>query len=113
MNISLAILFIFISSIFGAFSTLFFKLGASQRINLKNKKLIYAIALAAISFVVYVYALQQAPLTFIYLTGSISYLWVIILARFILQEKINRHKLIGMSLIIMGIIILNFPHSIF
>jgi len=102
-----------ISSIIGSFSTLFFKLGASQSINFKNKKLMYAVALAAVSFVVYIYALKQAPLTFIYLTASISYLWVIILARLILKEKINKYKVIGLSLLILGIIFLHLPLTIF
>lgn len=107
MNSELALLLIFISSIFGAFSTLFFKLGAAQKINLKNKKLIAAVVLAGFSFVFYIYALKQAPLTFIYLTASISYIWAIILAKVILKEEINKYKIIGMILLLTGIIILH------
>ena len=107
MNISLAILFITISSVFGAFSTLYFKLGAAQKINLKNKKLGSAIILAGFSFIFYVYALKQAPLTVVYLTGSVSYIWVIILAKTILKERLNYLKLIGIGLIITGVVIMN------
>lgn len=107
MNVGLALLFILISSIFGAFSTLCFKLGSTARINIMNKKLICAVILSIFSFTFYIYALKQASLTFIYLTASISYVWAIILARVVLKEKINQHKIAGMCLIFAGIILMH------
>ncbi len=106
-NIPLALILILISSIIGAFSTLNFKLGAAHKINLKNKNFIYAISLAAFSFLFYLYALKQAPLTFIYLTASISYIWAVVLGRYALKEKINQCKLAGIVTIVLGIIIMN------
>lgn len=111
MNLPLAVTFIFVSSIFGAFSTLLFKMGSLLRINLKNKKMIGAVLLAGVSFFFYLRALQQAPLTFIYLTASISYIWAIILARLVLHERITKYKIIGISLICLGIISLYVPWS--
>lgn len=107
MNITLALLFILISSLFGAFSTLFFKLGAVCKINFQNKKLLFAIVLAAFSFLFYIYALKQAPLTFIYLTASISYVWVVILAKVVLKEKVSRNKLIGIGFLFVGIVVMH------
>ncbi|HLC90262.1 MAG TPA: EamA family transporter [Candidatus Nanoarchaeia archaeon] len=107
MNVALALMFILISSIFGAFSTLLFKLGAGLKINLQNYKLMGAFILAGVSFVFYIYALQQASLTFIYLTASISYIWAIILAKTVLKEQINKYKIIGISLILLGIVVMH------
>lgn len=106
MNTQLAITLILISSVFGAFSTLYFKKGAAGAISIKNKKLVLAVILAAISFIFYLYALKQASLTFIYLTASVSYIWTVLLARFILHEKFNISKIIGILLIFIGIIVL-------
>ncbi len=107
MNVGLALLFILVSSIFGAFSTLCFKMGSAFRISIKNNKLIYALILSVFSFTFYIYALKQAPLTFIYLTASISYIWAIVLAKTILKEKINRQKIAGMCFIFAGIILMH------
>ncbi|MBI2151824.1 EamA family transporter [Candidatus Woesearchaeota archaeon] len=106
MNLKLALTLILISSIVGAFSTLLFKMGASYKINFENKRLLGAVFLSGISFVIYIYALKQAPLTFIYLTASVSYIWVVILARTILKEEINKLKFMGIVLVITGIILI-------
>jgi len=106
MNSQIAIILILVSSVFGAFSTLYFKKGAAAKISIKNKKLVVAVILAAFSFVFYLYALKQAPLTFIYLTASVSYIWTVLLAKFILKEKFNASKIIGILLIFVGIIVL-------
>ncbi len=106
MNTQIAIILILISSVFGAFSTLYFKKGAGGAISIKNRTLLMAVVLAAFSFVFYLYALKQAPLTFIYLTASVSYIWTVLLAKFILKEKFNASKIVGILLIFIGIIIL-------
>lgn len=107
MNYTLAITFILISSVFGAFGTLYFKLGASYKINFKNIKLMWAVGLSSVSFLFYIYALKQAPLTFIYLTASVSYIWSIVLAKYVLKENINKYKIIGIIFLLVGITALN------
>ncbi len=106
MNLTLALLFILISSIIGSFSTLFFKLGAGKPINLNNSNLGWAVLLASFSFLFYIYALKQAPLMFIYLTASVSYVWAILIAKIFLKEKINKYKVIGLILLLIGIVFL-------
>lgn len=106
MNLLLAVILILISSVFGAFSTLFFKLGAMLDLNFKNKKLFAAFVLAGISFIFYIYALKQAPLTFIYLTASVSYIWAVLLAKLVLKERLTKSKIIGIVFIFLGIILI-------
>jgi drug/metabolite transporter (DMT)-like permease len=109
MSLAYGLTLLLVSSIFGAFSTLFFKISSDKKINFQNKYLIYAVFLAGISFILYVYSLKFAPLTFIYLTASVSYIWAILLAKVVLKEKINKLKIYGIMYIVLGIIILNFP----
>jgi len=86
---------------------LFFKKGSAKAISITNINLIKAVSLSACSFTLYVYALQTAPLTFIYLTASVSYIWTILLARYALKEVINDYKKVGIFLIVFGIIVMN------
>lgn len=104
-----AFLLIFVSSLFGAGSTLFFKLGAAQGISFRNKKLYWAVGLAGVSFIFYLYALKLASLTFIYLTASISYLWAVMVAKVILKERLTAMKLAGIFLVVAGIVVLHLP----
>lgn len=107
MNSSAALTLILISSVIGAFSTLYFKIGSARPINLKNKELVFAVLLAMISFVFYVYALKFAPLTFIYLTASVSYIWTVLLAKLALKESLHPLKIAGIVLIILGVTTMN------
>lgn len=107
MNSSAALTLILISSVIGAFSTLYFKIGSGFPINLKNTKLGLAVLLGGISFIFYVYALKFAPLTFIYLTASVSYIWTVLLAKMVLKENLNSLKLVGIFLILVGITVMN------
>jgi len=111
MNLVLGLGFLFIASIFGAFSTLSFKLGSAHKINLKNKHLILAVILAVFSFYFYVSSLKHAPLIYIYLMSSVSYIWAVILAKNVLKEKITRNKIFGVIYIILGMVLMNLPFN--
>lgn len=106
MGMVAALSLLFISSVFGAFSTLFFKMSSKGKISPFNKQLVGAVTLAGISFLFYMYALKQAPLTFLYLIASVNYIWAVLLARFVLKETIGKSKIAGVCLIILGIIIM-------
>lgn len=50
-------------------------------------------------------ALASGELSFVYLLGSIQYIFMLMAAHFFLNEKINREKFIGTLLITIGIIL--------
>ncbi len=50
-------------------------------------------------------ALGSGELSFVYLLGSIQYIFALFAAHFFLQEKINTTKLVGTLLITLGIIL--------
>jgi len=50
-------------------------------------------------------ALSSGELNYVYLLGSIQYIFALIAAHFFLQERINTPKLIGTLLIMLGIIL--------
>jgi drug/metabolite transporter (DMT)-like permease len=61
-------------------------------------------------------ALNSGELSFVYLLGSMQYIFALLSAHFFLQEKINISKLAGTLLISLGVIVtalsgqLTFPH---
>jgi len=50
-------------------------------------------------------ALTSGELSYVYLLGSIQYIFILFAANFFLHEKINASKLIGTMLITLGIIL--------
>lgn len=103
----IALILILISSIFGSVGLLYFKLAANNKLNFKNKYLYLAVILNAISLIIYIFALKMASLTIIYLATSISYVWAVLLGKFVLKENVNQHKIVGILMIILGIVIMN------
>ena len=103
----LALILIIVSSIFGSVGLLQFKIASAKKINFKNKHLHFAVILNAISLILYIFALKLAALTIVYLATSISYVWAVLLGKFVLHEKVNQFKIVGVIMIILGIVIMN------
>ncbi len=114
-----AIYIILACTIIGAFGSLCFKLGADKLKELKwrnikqilgqlinNYYLILGVFLYAVSAILYSIALKGGELSIIYPLVAISYIWVILLSKYFLKEKINNFKWMGISAIILGIIFL-------
>ncbi len=74
-----------------------------------NKKLInwhnfLGISLYVIGSIIFVITLKFAPVSILYpITGS-TYIWSFILAKIYLKEHITKYKILGLSIIILGII---------
>ncbi len=97
----------FIVSVVGAFGALFLKKGAKS-ISLRrpvNFNILLGGVLYVIATVFFVLGLRQSPLSFFYPLTSALYLFAAILGFYILREEINRYKLLGICLVIIGIIL--------
>ncbi|HYD03365.1 MAG TPA: EamA family transporter [Alphaproteobacteria bacterium] len=111
METLLILILIIACTIAGALTSLFMK-KASKEFNLnifkqiKNKYLYGAAIMYIIGTVTYIYALTLDNLSLIYPLTSLTYIWVYLLSHNILKEKISLRKWIGMSLIIVGIILI-------
>jgi uncharacterized membrane protein len=56
--------------------------------------------------VVWLMALAQADLSLVFSIGSLQYIMILVLAHFLLGEKIDKMKLIGTFLVVAGIILI-------
>ena len=106
-----AILYAVVVMLVGAIGAYYFK-RASETISLhpikllKNWRFILAAVLYVTSAAGYLTLLKRYPLSIIYPLVSITYIWVAILSVWLLKERMNRLRIIGIILIIVGVILL-------
>ncbi len=91
-------------TVLGAFGALFLKEGSSHI--LPNKKIIIGVLFYGIAMVIGIAALRFGDLSVLYPINSMTYIWVTILSRYRLGEEINMFKIIGISLIVVGVSII-------
>jgi len=108
-----AVIIALISTVLGAFGSLFLKKG-SKKFNLnifeqiKNTHLILGIILFFFSILFYVFALRAERLSLIYPLTSFTYIWVALISIKFLGEKMNKYKWIGIVLIMLGIFLVGY-----
>jgi len=117
MMIALTIISMVISCVIGAIASLLLKRGSDKFIIkftlkgitdiLKNWKLILGVILYIISAVIFIIVLKSQRLSFIYPLSSLTYIFITILSAWILKEHINRYKIIGISLVILGVVLIS------
>jgi len=66
----------------------------------------FGLAAMATSLIVWLIALAQGELSFVFSIGSMQYLLILFLAHFILEERIDVMKVIGTFLVVFGIILI-------
>src|SRR3989344_1411965 len=103
-----AIGLVFISAIFGSYGALYLKKGSSSlhRNILKqfpNFKLLFGIGLYVVSSVFFITSLKFGELSVLYPLTSITYIGVVSLSIWKLGERMNKFKILGICLIILGI----------
>jgi len=81
------------------------KMGLSGIMNLaKNKYIVAGLVIYALSFVVYVYGLSKAPtISFVYPIFSSSFIFVLLISKYALKEKVGWIRVAGILLIVIGI----------
>ncbi|HLD04196.1 MAG TPA: EamA family transporter [Candidatus Nanoarchaeia archaeon] len=99
---------VFISAIFGSYGALYLKKGSSGLHRnllglLTNFKLLFGICLYVVSSVFFITALRFGELSVLYPLTSITYIGVVSLSVWKLGERMNKFKILGICLIILGI----------
>ena len=109
---------VLIAAVFSSFGQIFFKLASNKAVESKQKKKPWAnyvrdvlknpwtglgILFMTVSLVLWLAAISCGELSLVYPTGSVYYIFVLILAHFFLKEKIGRDKILGTLLILAGI----------
>jgi drug/metabolite transporter (DMT)-like permease len=68
-----------------------------------NKKLLLGLFLHAVGVFVFFLALRGGELSVLTPFESLTYIWTILLARYVLHERIGHLKLFGIALIVIGV----------
>ena len=71
-----------------------------------NLNLFIGMILYSMSFLVFLLALKSLPVSIAHPTMALSYVIVLILAYFFLDESLDYQKLIGITMIILGIMVI-------
>jgi drug/metabolite transporter (DMT)-like permease len=101
------------TTIAGAFGSLFFKKAAKDfNFNilkqLRNTNLIIGVLLFGIGTLFYLLALRTGGLSIIYSLTSLTYIWIALISRKFLGEKMNKFKWLGIALIMLGIFLITY-----
>ncbi|MGC8568054.1 MAG: EamA family transporter [Candidatus Micrarchaeia archaeon] len=111
MNIFIIIFITFIAAFIAASAQIIFKRALSTEVKslkqlvllLKNRNLLFGIFVYFIGLAVYLYALKSTPLSIAYPIFGSVFIFVILLSKTFLHEKIGIYKIIGVLLVVIGI----------
>ena len=97
-----------LAAFIGSIGQLEFKRGADNlqfdiKLLLTNYHLIIAVAVYALSTVLYVYALSKQNLSIIYPIIATSYIWTLIFAKIFLKEPVGLTSWAGVFFILLGV----------
>ncbi|MGA3021120.1 MAG: EamA family transporter, partial [Candidatus Micrarchaeales archaeon] len=75
----------------------------------KRRSTLFGLVMYLVSLIVYLYALYETPVvSFIYPVFASSLIFVLLISMYALKEKVNLHRVLGIILILLGIIIISF-----
>lgn len=69
----------------------------------RNKKILLGLFLYAVGVFVFFLALRGGELSVLTPFESLTYIWTILLAKYMLNERIGKMKMIGILLIVIGV----------
>lgn len=105
---SLLIILILIGTITSALGSYFLKKGAGEfnfnlLFQIKNLNLIFGFGLYFFGTILYLFVLSKEKLSLVYPLTSLTYVWIFLISKFVLKEKINFISLLGLLFIFVGI----------
>jgi drug/metabolite transporter (DMT)-like permease len=97
-----------LAAFIGSIGQLEFKRGADNlqldiKLLVSNYHLIFAVGLYCLSTVLYVYALNKERLFIVYPIIATSYIWTLVLSKFVLKEPVGIASWGGVFLILLGV----------
>lgn len=92
-------------SMMGALAQIYFKkaMGFDWLQIFKHWYIYAGILLYISAFVLYMYALRYENVSILYPIIALSYVWIVFLAAFMLDESISYQKMVGSGVIIIGV----------
>jgi uncharacterized membrane protein len=107
MITALALLFLIVGTFLAAWGALYFKKGSTDNTTgrmFSYLTLLKGLSLYGLSGIFYLSALHMEELSVVYPFVSLTYVWAVVFSRAYLNERINRYKILGLTLIIIGIV---------
>lgn len=111
--IYLVVFITLIAALIAAASQLLYKKGLKVKLDsfrhvigaFKDRNMLLGFSGYLVSLVIYLYALANAPLSFVYPTFASTFIFVTLISHFVLKEKITTVRALGVLLIFVGIAI--------
>jgi drug/metabolite transporter (DMT)-like permease len=103
-------LIVLFASLLGAVGQIFFKKGSVnfQLLNaFKNWNFIVGVAFYAVALIMTMFAYKKAQVSILYPIVAFSYIFTVLLAGIFLKEPITLFKILGSSVIIGGVVLIN------
>jgi drug/metabolite transporter (DMT)-like permease len=104
-----SILLVLFGSVVGSFGAVFLKLGAVRLtgglMSLLNWRLAFGIGLYLASSVFYGLGIRHGQLSVLFPMVAAGYIWTLVWARLFFHERFNRSKLVGLSLVLAGVLL--------
>lgn len=102
-----SILLVLAGSVVGSFGAVFLKLGAARitgnLLTFFNRPLALGVFLYLASSVFYGAGIRHGQLSVLYPMVALGYVWTLLWARIFFQEQFTRQKLVGLSLVLLGV----------
>ncbi|MDX2152692.1 MAG: hypothetical protein SFV54_18265 [Bryobacteraceae bacterium] len=104
-----SVLLVFLSTFIGAIAQMLIKTGAATLTGtgplamITNPRLMAGYSLYGLVTGLIILALRKGQLSILYPIISLTYVWVTILSVFVLNESLNPFKLLGVSVIVVGV----------
>ncbi|WP_147534194.1 EamA family transporter [Bacillus marasmi] len=100
-------------TIFGSFGGFFFKKASSPLENSKKiSSLLMFLAIGGFFYisgaVVNIILLKKLPYSIVFPLTSVTYIWTMIISKIWLNERITSRKLLGVTLILIGCVLLSY-----
>jgi multidrug transporter EmrE-like cation transporter len=106
------VLLVFGCTVLGAAAQIFMKLGANRLAHpgligmATNLPLFCGLVLYGLSTVLLVLALKDGELSLLYPVIALTYVWVTVLSLVLLHDQPNPYKLVGITIIVIGVSVL-------
>lgn len=101
-----------ICAFLASIAQILYKLGTKKlKFNLtiiKNYYILGGLGLYGVSAVLFIAAIRHGQLSVLYPIMATSYIWVSLFAAKYLKERMNMHKWLGIALILVGVLVINF-----
>jgi drug/metabolite transporter (DMT)-like permease len=115
LDIYIVILLTLFAALLASLTQFFYKKGLPNEIArvrhvlplLKNRSILCGIGLNLLAFAVYLYALANAPLSFVYPIFASTFIFTVLLSHFAFHEKIGIRRSFGVLLIFIGVAVIS------